>query len=188
MTRSKLTSVALALALLLVACGGKSGNTEAFASRFCTAFGAWFGGITQENQKVNSSLGPDAKPKEAKRRLHAFFDAVVKDTDQFLRSINAAGVPDVEGGDRFVAQMKETFGKFKATYERAREQVDRLPSEPAAFKVGVAKLTTSLQNSLGGVNQAFNRPPSNEIKQAFDKSATCQRLRQSPTAGASPGS
>jgi hypothetical protein len=180
--------VAVAVVLLLGGCGGKSGNTEAFASKFCTAFGAWFGGITQENQKVNSTLGPNARPKEAKRRLHAFFDAVVKDTDQFLRSINSAGVPDVEGGDRFVAQMKESFGKFKATYERARDQVDGLPSEPAAFKSGVTKLTNTLQSSLSGVNEAFNRPPSNEIRQAFEKSPDCRRLRGNPTAGASPGS
>lgn len=192
MFRVKRISVLLAAGLFLGACGGDEGGgqAEAYASSICQAFSTWVNDISQRNQTLTASLGPQATPAEGKEQLQVFLDSVLQDTDKLISSVDAADVPDVEGGQRAAAQIKSATQRAKTSFESARTQVDQLPTDnPSAFRTGAQQIGSQIGSSLSAVGQELrNRAQSEEIRQAFQDSPTCARLRNSPTAAASPGS
>ncbi len=192
MFRLKTVSLLLAAGLFVGACGGGGGSAdaEAYASRICQAFSTWVNDIQRRNQTLTAALGPQATPAEGKEQLQIFLDSVIEDTDKLINSVDAAGVPDVEGGQRAATQVKNAAARAKRSFESARAQVDQLPTDNrAAFRAGAQQIGTQIGSSLSALGQELrNRAQSQEIRQAFEDSPTCARLRTTPTAGASPGS
>jgi hypothetical protein len=190
--RAKTVSVVLAAGLFLAACGGDEGGgdaAQAYASSICTAFSTWVQDITQRNQTLTTSLNPQSTPAEGKEQLQIFLDSVIQDTDKLIGSVDAAGVPDVEGGQRAAAQIKAAADEAKTSFENAREQVAQLPTDPAGFREGAQQVGSQIGQSLSGLGEELrNRSQSQEIQQAFQDSPTCSRLRSGTTGGASPGS
>jgi hypothetical protein len=190
--RAKTVSVVLAAGLFLGACGGDEGGgdaAQAYASSICTAFSTWVQDITQRNQTLTASLSPQSTPAEGKEQLQIFLDSVIQDTDKLISSVDAAGVPDVEGGQGAAAQIKAAAAEAKTSFQNAREQVDQLPTDPAGFRAGAQQVGSQIGSSLSGLGEELrNRSQSQEIRQAFQDSPTCARLRSGTTGGASPGS
>ena len=191
MFRAKTVSVVLAAGLFLGACGGDDGGGDAaqtYASSICTAFSTWVQDITARNQTLTQSLNPQSTPAEGKEQLQIFLDSVIQDTDKLISSVQAAGVPDVEGGDRAATQLRGAAAQAKTSFENARDQVDQLPTDdPQAFEAGARQVGSQIGSSLSGLGQELrNRAQSEEIRKAFEESPTCARLRQGTTGGASP--
>lgn len=191
MFRLKQVSIVVSAALLLGACGGGGGGNEAeaYASSVCKAFSTWVQDISGRNQQLTSSLSAQSTPQEGKEQLQIFLDSVIQDTDKLLGSIDAAGVPDVDGGDRAAAAIKSAATRAKTSFETARDEVTQLPTDPAGFRAGAQKIGGEIGSSLSGLGQELrNRSQSEEIQKAFQESPACARLRSGTTGGASPGS
>ncbi len=193
MFRAKAVSVVLAAGLFLGACGGDDGGgdaAQAYASSICTAFSTWVQDIQQRNQTLTSALNPQSTPAEGKEQLQVFLDSIIQDTDKLIGSVQAAGVPDVEGGQAAATQIRAAAAQAKTSFENAREQVDQLPTDdPAGFQAGAQQVGSQIGSSLSGLGEELrNRSQSEEIRQAFQDSPTCARLRSGTTGGASPGS
>jgi hypothetical protein len=189
--RAKVVSVVLSAGLLLGACGdgGGGGDAQAYASSICTAFNAWVQDITARNQTLTQSLNPQSTPEEGKEQLQIFLDAVILDTDKLISSVNAAGVPDVDGGQQAATQIKQAAESAKTSFESARTEVGQLPTDPAGFQAGAQQIGGQIGSSLSGVGEQLrSRSQSEEIRQAFEESPTCAQLRRGTTGGASPGS
>ena len=194
--RAKAVSVVLAAGLFLGACGGDGDgggggdNAQAYASSVCTAFSTWVQDITQRNQELTQSLNPQSTPQEGKEQLQVFLDSVIQDTDKLISSVDAAGVPDAEGGQQAASQIKTATRTAKTSFENAREQVAQLPTDdPQAFQAGAQQVGSQIGSSLSGLGQELrNRSQSEEIRKAFEESPACSRLRQGTTGGATPGS
>ena len=190
--RAKVVSVVLSAGLLLGACGdgdGGGNGAQAYASSVCTAFSTWVQDITQRNQTLTQSLNPQSTPKEGKEQLQIFLDSVIQDTDKLISSVDAAGVPDVDGGQQAATQIKQAAETAKTSFENARNEVEQLPTDPAGFQAGAQKIGGEIGSSLSGLGQELrNRAQSEEIRQAFEESPRCSQLRSGTTGGASPGS
>ncbi len=192
MFRAKTVSVVLAAGLFLGACGGDEGGNGAaqqYASSVCTAFSTWVQNIQERNQTLTASLNPQSTPAQGKEQLQIFLNSVIEDTDQLISSINAAGVPEVEGGQQAAAQIKTAANSAKTSFQSALNQVDQLPTDPAGFRAGAQQIGSQIGSSLSGLGETLrNRAQSEEIRQAFEDSPTCARLRSGTTGGASPAS
>ncbi len=192
MLRAKVVSVVLAAGLFAGACGGDDGGNEAaqaYASSVCTAFSTWVQNISQRNQTLTQSLTPQSTPSEGKEQLQIFLNSVLEDTDQLISSVEAAGVPDVEGGQQAATQIRAAATSARTSFENALNQVDQLPTDPAGFRAGAQQIGSQIGTSLSGLGQELrSRAQSEEIRQAFEDSPTCARLRSGATGAASPGS
>ncbi|MDP8957084.1 MAG: hypothetical protein M3N24_09030 [Actinomycetota bacterium] len=192
MFRAKAVSVVLAAGLFLGACGGDGGGTDAaqsYASSVCTAFSNWVQNIQERNQTLTASLNPQSTPAEGKEQLQIFLNSVIEDTDQLISSVDAAGVPEVEGGQQAASQIKAAATNARASFESALDEVEQLPTDPAGFQAGAQRIGSEIGTSLSGLGQELrNRAQSEEIRQAFEDSPRCQQLRSGTTGGASPGS
>ncbi|HEX2090207.1 MAG TPA: hypothetical protein VHI54_09830 [Actinomycetota bacterium] len=190
--RAKAASVVLAAGLFLGACGDGDGGgdaAQAYASSICTAFSTWVQDIQARNQTLTQSLNPQSTPAEGKEQLQIFLDSVIQDTDKLLSSVDAAGVPEVEGGQQAASQIKAAAQSAKTSFENARNEVAQLPTDPAGFRAGAQQIGGQIGQSLSGLGQELrNRAQSEEIRQAFEESPTCAQLRSGTTGGASPGS
>ncbi len=191
MFRLKTVSILLAVGLFLGACGRGGGGeaAEGYASKICQAFSTWVQDIQKRNQTLTSALGPQATPEQGKEQLQVFMDSVIRDTDKLINSVESAGVPDVEGGDRAAEQIRNAAEKAKSSFENAREQVNQLSTNPTEFQQGAQSIGSEISSSLGSLgNELRNRSQSEEIQKAFQEAPTCARLRSGTTGGASPGS
>lgn len=190
--RAKVVSIVLSAGLLLGACGdggGDGDSAQAYASRVCTAFSTWVQDITSRNETLTQSLDPQSTPAEGKEQLQIFLDAVIQDTDKLISSVDAAGVPDVEGGQQAATQIKQAAETAKTSFENARTEVEQLPTDPQGFQAGAQQIGGEIGSSLSRVGEELrNRSQSEEIRQAFEESPSCAQLRGGTTGGASPGS
>ena len=190
--RAKVASVVVAAGLFLGACGDGDGGgdaAQAYASSVCTAFSTWVQDITARNQTLTQSLNPQSTPAEGKEQLQIFLGSVIEDTEKLITSIDAAGVPDVEGGQQAATQIKGAAETARTSFQNARSEVEQLPTDPAGFQAGAQQIGSEIGSSLSGLGQELrNRAQSEEIRQAFEESPTCSRLRQGTTGGATPGS
>jgi hypothetical protein len=190
--RAKVVSVVLSAGLFLGACGDGDGGgdaAQAYASSVCTAFSTWVQDITQRNQTLTQSLNPQSTPEQGKEQLQIFLDSVIQDTDKLISSVDAAGVPDVEGGQQAASQIKQAATTARTSFENARNEVAQLPTDPAGFQAGAQQIGGEIGSSLSGLGQELrSRAQSEEIRQAFEESPRCSQLRSGTTGGASPGS
>jgi hypothetical protein len=191
--RAKVASVVLSAGLLLGACGDGGGGGEAaqsYATSVCTAFSTWVQDITSRNETLTQSLNPQSTPAEGKEQLQIFLDSVIQDTDKLISSVDAAGVPDVEGGQQAATQIKQAAETAKTSFQNARTEVEQLPTDPAGFQQGAQQIGGEIGSSLSGVGEQLrSRSQSEEIRQAFEESPACAQLRGGTTpGGASPGS
>ena len=193
MFRLKTVAFVLAAGLFVGACGGDEaggGGAQAYASSVCQAFSTWVNDIQARNNTLTNALSPQSTPSEQKEQLGVFLDSVIQDTDKLISSVNAASVPDVEGGERAAAQIKGAVARAKSSFQNARQQVGELPTNnQAAFDAGAGQIGTQIRTSLGSLGAELrNRSQSQEIRNAFQESPTCAALRGRTTGGASPGS
>ena len=193
MFRLKTVAVVLAAGLFLGACGGDEGGdggAQAYASSVCQAFSTWVNDIQTRNNTLTNALSPQSTPSEQKEQLQVFLDSVIQDTDKLIGSVDAAGVPEVEGGERAATQIKSAAERAKSSFENDRQQVGELPTDDqAAFDAAAGQIGTQIRTSLGALGAELrNRAQSQEIRDACQESPRCAELRGRTTAGASPGS
>ena len=117
MFRLKTVAFVLAAGLFVGACGGDEaggGGAQAYASSVCQAFSTWVNDIQARNNTLTNALSPQSTPSQQKEQLGVFLDSVIQDTDKLISSVDAAGVPDVEGGERAAQTLSRVTGASPA--------------------------------------------------------------------------
>jgi hypothetical protein len=197
---TKLTIGVVAGLLLLTACsksdngGGGGGTTtasgstttsappqtvtaEAFAASVCGGMNTYLSDIQTLSTDFSSSLDPTGSPQDQLNAVAGYLDSVVAATDDLVTSMQAAGVPDVDGGQEAADALSSAFTAARDALQSARDQVDSLPTDdPAAFAAALTQLGTDIQTSMTGVGDSLGSITSSEIDQAFQNEASCQSL------------
>lgn len=191
MPRSKLAAVgmSLLLALALAACGGgddegagggsaaeddssESVSAEAWASDICTSVTDW-GSKIQEQAGALSTDFQSGSPEEGKEVLTSFIGDAVTETETLLDSVEAAGVPDVDGGEEFAQELNAAFTEARDILVDVQGQIEALPTDPQGFQQAAAEIGPSVQEALGAVGESISEPESQELKDAFEQEEAC---------------
>ena len=99
------------------------------------------------------------------------------DARKLAADVKAAGVPDVSNGQQISSALQTAFTRFEAALTTYQTQVNQLPtSSPTAFKTASSQLTTSLQQSLGGIGSGLSGLKSPQLVQAASHTPACQSL------------
>ena len=183
---TRLASVALALAVagILVGCGGSvsgsssSGNSaEEYVAGACSAMASWGqdikSGVSELQSKVTSA--PDLAAR--KQIFVDFTKQLSQTTDTLVTELQGLGAPAVDGGAEVHQQIVGAFQSVQATLKNAETEAEALPTDDvAAFKTQVNAIGTE----IGGIGDAFQNVSNlknQELDNAFSKDQTCQQMQ-----------
>lgn len=202
MTNKYLRVIALALmaALVLAACGGDDGgdggdtdvqaeedsgaetvSVDEYAGEVCSALSAWVTDIQDRAATITEGIDPgDAEA--GKERLEEFIGDTVDGTDELIANVEAAGVPDTEGGEEAAEQIQSGLEQVKTILEDAQKQIGELPTnDPQAFGTGAQEIATSLQEATGEAAGAIDSANSEELTAAFGENEDCAQYSGAST-------
>ncbi|MDE3069759.1 MAG: hypothetical protein KGJ43_03430, partial [Acidobacteriota bacterium] len=103
----------------------------------------------------------------------------VTGSERVLQRLRAAGVPDVQSGQRIATALVATFQRAAAELGALRPQVAALPTGSEAFRAAATRLATSLNGSLTGIDSGLQGLRSPQLEQAAARSAACRSLSAS---------
>jgi len=172
-------------ATVMGACGGDDADTaqeapdtvavDAYVSDICTALSTWVTDIQERASTITQGLDPgDAKA--GKVRLQEFIGETVAGTDELIADVEAAGIPDTEGGEEAAQQIQSGLQNVRSILVEAQGQIDELPTNNAqAFGRGAQEIGTSLQEATGEAAASIDSANSEELTEAFGKNEQCSQ-------------
>lgn len=193
MPARKLTLVALGLLLTLglAACGGDDGDgggdpagdggggegasAPAYAAEVCGAMKDW---VTTVQEK-SAALGESAAAGDAeagKDLLVTLLGDISAATGDLVAAVEEAGVPEVDNGEEIAANLADAFRQAQQILDNAREDVEALPSNPAAFQQGAAEIGPTLQEAISSITESLEGSQSDELDRAFEEEEACQSV------------
>ena len=176
-------ALSTAAALILGACGGSSGggggtttdtvSVDAYATDVCAALAAWVKDIQDRASTITEGINPgDAAA--GKERLAEFIGETVTGTDNLISEVEAAGVPDTDGGEEAADQIVSGLEQVRDILVDAQEQIDQLPTnDPQAFGTGAQEIATSLQEATGEAADTIDSANSEELSTAMAENEDC---------------
>lgn len=112
----------------------------------------------------------------------AHLDALILATDDLIASIQAAGVPDVDGGQEAAGVLLVGFANARDALRSVRDRVDSIPTDDPAFATALEQLETDTAAAswLGArgwtqlldewsVYDSLDASATDELEQAFRK-------------------
>lgn len=173
-------AAALVVGLLaLTACGAddpKLERTEArqWAKKVCGAVVPMSTELSQLQQSVSGTIGGVTDLATKKRELVTIFTKGEKLTNDALRKVERAGVPDVENGrviaDTFVKALISARESFKA----GKQAIGKLPTtDQAAFDSGVVTAFEDMSEENSKTTSAFSEVKAPELDKAFTELPEC---------------
>lgn len=183
------TTVVLGLAIALVllpACsddgGGDGGAASAvtpgtYVKSLCTSVQSYVDDITTLSTDFAAGIDPAASADEQKQAVLDFLDDALALTDALIDQVDAAGVPDVEGGAAMVEAIATSFQEARDVLEAARGRVEAASTDdPQAFAAELNEVGTTIQSSLGGIGGSLDLVDSPELAAAAEDEPTCAAL------------
>jgi hypothetical protein len=141
----------------------------------CSALGPW-----ETDLKARSgALKPPATATAAQRKkaVQQFLRAVITDTDTALGRLMRAGSPDVRGGGKLATDLVGAFAQLKATYVRAAQQADKLPTRSVLdLQDAIFNIAGTVDSSLSNIGTRLGALETPELKQAAAKQPACRKL------------
>jgi hypothetical protein len=158
--------------------GGDGVAAEAWLADVCGATKGWVDQIVALQAGLQEDL--DASSVEAlKDTMVGYFDEVLGVTDDMLDEIDAAGVPDAEGGQAAADAVSGGLGEVRDVLQRARDDAADLPTgDPQEFSRELRTIAREVQTSLGEVGDTMAQLQSPELDRAAEDVPECRELEQ----------
>ena len=155
-----------------------SGDAVAWADRVCKSVESEVGTLTQKPNIDTSS------PEAAKAGLISFLDNLGTALDRLVGGIKSAGDPPVPNGKQAAEETAKTFDQAKKTLQEAKTQLEQTNlSDPDAAKQVFTDVATKM-TSLGDLDARHSVDDVPQLKDAFQKAPTCQKLDQQGSSSA----
>lgn len=187
MRRPILVVIGLAIALVLLpACsddgGGDGGGGETvtpgtYVKGLCTSVQSYVDDITTLSTDFSAGIDPAASVDEQKQAVLDFLDDALALTSALIDEVDAAAVPDVEGGPAMVAAIVASFEQARDVLEAGRARVEAASTEdPQAFAAELNEVGATIQTSLGEIGGSLDLVESPELAAAAEDEPTCAAL------------
>jgi hypothetical protein len=186
--RPTMVVVGLAMALVLLpACSDDDGGGDAggdlavapgtYVKSLCTSVQSYVDDITTLSTDFAAGIDPAASVDDQKQAVLDFLDDALALTDALIEQVDAAGVPDVEGGAAMVSAISASFEEARAVLEAGRAQVEAASTEdPQAFAAELNEVGATIQTSLGEIGGSLDLVDSPELAAAAEDEPTCAAL------------
>lgn len=181
------TALLTAAMVVAVACSGGAPSPEgeaahdrvtpeAWASGVCTATAEWIDEIAALNADLQENL--DASSLETLRdSTVAYFDELLASTDRMIDRVEAAGVPDVDGGGDAAEHVLTGLATARAALKDARERAASLETDdPGTFSEKLREIGGDVATSLSDVADSMARFRSPALDAASQDVPECQGL------------
>ena len=157
--------------------GGAAGITaEAWLTDVCGATKTWVDEIVALQADLQEDIDTTSV-KTLKRTMVGYFGDVVASTDDMLEEIDAAGVPDAEGGATAASAVSEGLHEVRDVLDRARDDAADLPTDDArVFGRRLQGIAREVQTSLTDVGSTMAELRSPELDRAADDVQACEEL------------
>ena len=182
MLRTRTITAIATAALVFSACGdddddGGGGTVSAsdYASDICTAFLGWRDDIQARQQDLQEGLSPGISPQEGKDALGGFLGDAVDSSEDLVKEVEAAGVPDAENGQDAADALQEAAQSARDELAKAEDAVQDLPTDDRqAFGTAADELGNNVRTALSEVGSGLEDIESEELDKAFDEEKACQ--------------
>jgi hypothetical protein len=163
--------------------GAASGDAVAWADKVCQSVESEIGTLSAGPQIDTSS--PEAARDDLTSYLNDFGTAL----DRLIGGIESAGAPPVANGQQVVDETTAGLEQAKEAIQAARTKLDQVPiNDPQAARQAFTEVAQDMQN-LGQLDATESMENNPELKDAFDKAPTCQKLdTEASSAPATPTS
>jgi hypothetical protein len=174
---------ALSLTLALSACtgGGDDGGeeTEAWAREVCGQVGPQVQKIRDASAAITEASEGDETPKEVQEADSAAFKDISDAYAALAETVQQAGVPPVDNGERLRRDAVEELNDISDSYAELQDTIDGLDtSDQAEFAEGLTDIADRLSELGASGDEALRELQDGELGEAMAQERGCQ----SPTA------
>lgn len=164
-----------ALATLGVLAGCSAGPpARVWAASVCSTLTPWRAEIATLTAQAQQQTPQSTTPQEAKENLVRMLEGARDASERARAGVQAAGVPEVDEGDKVAAGITESLTKVRDAYGKARDSIDALPTnDSAAFYAGVSTTMTTLQQEYAASALDTSDIRSTELQSAFAEAPEC---------------
>jgi hypothetical protein len=156
-----------------------SGDAVAWADKVCKSVQSEVGSLTQK-PNIDTST-----PESLKASLISYMDNLGTALDRLIGGIKGAGDPPVPNGKQAAEETTKVFDEAKKTLQDAKVQLAQTPmDDPAAAKQAFVDVANKL-TSLGDLDARRTLDDVPQLKDAFNKAPTCQKLDQNSSSSPS---
>jgi hypothetical protein len=173
MRRALLAVLAMACVASVAGCGGAVAP-RTWAGSVCRSLAPWRAQIAALNTKVTHEMDADTTPAQARDYLTGLLRGAADATERARAAVEAAGVPDVEGGAEIERRYVAALAKVRDAYRRADTTIAGLDTgDPDRFyaAVGAAMATLNADYQASGVDTGSL--VSDELQADFNQVAAC---------------
>jgi hypothetical protein len=162
------------LAVTLSACGSAIAP-RTWATTVCQALSPWRAQIATLNQTAKTEMATAHTPADTRTHLLALLDGGEKASEKARAAVQAAGVPDVDGGAVIEKRFVAALAAVRDAYKKAETTVAALPTDDSdRFYDGVGTAMTTLNTDYANSGVDTSQLASAELQTDFDQVAACR--------------
>lgn len=166
---------------------GTTGGTvapEEYVASVCTSMQTFVDDVTTMSNDFGSTLDPTADVQTQKDAIVGLFDDMLAAMDTLISELQAAGTPDVDGGDQITAALSDSFASARQALQDARDQVEGLSvDDPTAFATELTNIGTAIQDSMSGITGSLSELDAPALSEAAANEPACASLASSGATG-----
>ena len=181
-------AVAVAIAVLAVACGGSPPNQPSaggtFADATCADLAAWAGSIQRAFRSLQAvqQFDPSGNVTTTQTELRALSAALTdadRATERLYDGINGRRAPDVQDGEQVKKTILDALKELRELGKAARASIDSYDVQNATkdqadkLKSDLQGVSDSVQNTLAQLTPLVAN--NEQLRAALQNSTTCQR-------------
>ena len=171
------------LALVAGGCGGGSDEPEEpqgtpprqWVGSVCSALDQWQTTLKDKARGLPAEVLQSPSPDAAKRRIEAFLDEVLADTDAMIRRVGQAGRPAVERGGQAAAAVQGRLKRVRAAFVETLRRVRKVPTDdPSAFQRELTDIGHDLLAQGRALGEILAQEDTRPLRDAIQATATCK--------------
>jgi hypothetical protein len=156
--------------------GANASTAEAWLTTVCGATGDWIDEIVSLQEELVQRLG-SRRVEDVKTSMVRYFDDVLAATDRAIARVEAAGVPDVEGGEEAADGYAGGLRSVRQVLQEARDETaDLETSDPRTFTRQLRAIEEDVQASLADVGASMAEMESPELDRVAEDVPECEEL------------
>jgi hypothetical protein len=170
----RLLTVALTV-VLVAGCSRSSLSPDVWVATVCNTLASWRATITELNQRAAATMTRVTTIEETRRTLVGLVSDARDATEAARAAVEAAGVPDVSGGETVARAFERSLASTRDAYEAAAKSLRDLPGgDGTAFYDGVVDIMERLRRRYEQASEDLSVLDSPELRAAFERAPECR--------------
>lgn len=155
-------------------CGGAVAP-RTWVTTVCQSMAPWRAAITDLNGTAQTQMADALTPADTRTRVLSLLGGAQQASEKARAAVDAAGVPDVQGGAEIERRFVASLAAVRDAYARASTTVGALPTADAAtFYSGVTAALTRLNTDYQASGVDTDQLSSTELQADFAQVTACR--------------